>query len=186
MTDFAQLLLDAGLIQFGWFQRDGALCPFSLDLDMIASYPRALERAAVEAQAALAGVQVDRLLCTADAVPFGTALSLRTGIPLVYSRGSTDAPVFDLVGAYDIGHPAALVTNALGWGHFPADLIKGARRVGLEVHTIVPILEARHDPAPDGLSILPLLRLADLAHELHAAGQLAPEHAQAVSDWLNS
>ena len=106
-------------------------------------------------------------------MPFGVALSLRTGIPLVYSRGAGEAPVFDLVGAYDIGHPALLLTNSVGWRGSPDTLVKRARRVGLEVHTLLPIIEASAlIAAPDELPMLPLLRLDEIVRELAQEGQL--------------
>src|SRR4051794_36965583 len=101
---------------------------------MLVSYPDILDQAALEAQSIVSTLNVTRLLCTPDAIPFGVAVSLRTGIPLVYSRGAGEAPVFDLIGAYDIDHPTLLLTNSVGWNEFPAALVKGAHRVGLEVH----------------------------------------------------
>jgi len=180
MNPLAQRLMDTGLIQFGWFQNGGATQPFALSLDMLASYPDILDQAASQAEAILSSLQVTRLICTTNAVPFGVAVSLRTGIPLVYSRGAGEAPVFDLIGAYDIGHPTLLLTNSLGWNDSPTTLIKGACRVGLEVHTALPILEVRSEPSD--FSVKPLLRLADMVNEL----DLPPHHAQAVLQWINS
>ncbi|MCZ2095261.1 MAG: hypothetical protein LC121_03125, partial [Anaerolineae bacterium] len=128
----AQGLIDAGLIQFGWFWRGGETVPVALHLDMLASYPDLLQLVALEAQNKVAGLHANRLLCAANALPFGIAFSLRSGVPLVYSRSSADAPVFDLVGAYDIGHPALLLTNSVGDGDAHAALVSAARRVGLE------------------------------------------------------
>ncbi len=178
MTPLAQGLLDAGLIQFGWFEGDA---PFAQHLDMLAAYPRLLEAAADEAQAALSNLYIERLLCSADSIPLGVAYGLRSGIPLVYSRGTSEPPVFDLVGAYDIGHPTLLISHALDAP--PTTLINGARRVGLQVHTLLTILEIRPQPPAD-FTLVPLLRLADLVGEMRASSQLPPAHAQAVLDWI--
>jgi hypothetical protein len=184
INPLAQRLLNVGLIQFGWFQHGEKMLPFSLSLDMLASYPDILDQAASEAQTLISSLNVTRLLATTDAIPFGVAVSLRTEIPLVYSRGAGEAPVFDLIGAYDIGHPTLLLTNSSGWNDPPTELIKGARRVGLEVHTIVTLLETRSESAD--YAVLPLLRLADIARELEAAGQLPANHAQVVLQSLKS
>jgi len=184
INPLAQRLLDVGLIQFGWFQHGKTTLPFSLNLDMLASYPAILEQAASEAQTLLSSLNVTRLLATTDAVPFGVAVSLRTGIPLVYSRGAGEAPVFDLIGAYDIGHPSMLLTNSSGWNAPPTELIKGARRVGLEVHTLVTLLETRPEPAD--YTVLPLLRFTDVVRDLEAAGQLSSLHTQAVLQFTHS
>lgn len=178
----AQGLIDAGLIQFGWFRQGGETVPVSLHLDMLSSYPDLLELAAREAQVLAAGVNANRLLCAADSLPFGVAYSLHSGIPLVYSRGSGDAPVYDLVGAYDIGHPALLLANVVGFGDDLQPLISMARRVGLETHTLLTIVECR-PIQPNGIAVLPLLRLADITRELGETGRLAAGHARAVIDW---
>jgi hypothetical protein len=157
-------------------------CPFSLHLDMLASYPAALAAVIDAAQVAVQGVDYDRLLCSFDAVPFGVALGLGAGIPLVYSRGSGDQPVSDLIGAYDIGHPALLLTNSVGWEAYPAHLISGAKRVGLEVHTVLTVLETR--PVREAAKVLPLLRLGEVVGDMEAAGRIPARHAQAVRDWL--
>ena len=149
---------------------------------MLASYPAALEAVIMAAQVAVQGVIFDRLLCPFDALPFGVALGLRTGVPLVYSRGSAEQPVSDLIGAYDIGHPALLLTNSVGWEAHPDHLIKGAKRVGLETHTLLTILETR--PVTEGVKVVPLLRLSDMVGELEAVGRIPARHAQIVRDWL--
>jgi hypothetical protein len=99
----------------------------------------------------------------------------------VYSRGSGDQPVSDLIGAYDIGHPALLLTNSVGWEAYPAALISGAKRVGLEVHTLLTILETR--PVNEGVKVLSLLRLGDVVNAIEAAGRIPVRHALAVRDW---
>jgi hypothetical protein len=184
MNPLAQRLLDAGLIQFGWFQHPSAMLPFALSLEMLASYPDILDQAAREAQAAISTLQVTRLLCTPDAIPFGAAVSLRTGIPLVYSRGAGEAPVFDLIGAYDIGHSTLLLTNSLGWSDSPSGLVNGARRVGLEVHTAITILQTR--PELEDFAVLPLLRLIDMVRDLEADELLPERHAEAVLQSIHS
>ena len=184
MNPLARRLLDAGLIQFGWFQHGETTLPFSLGLDMLASYPDILDQAAGEAQIVLSSLNATRLLATPDALPFGVAVSLCTGIPLVYSRGAGETPVFDLIGAYDIGHPTVLLTNSIGWNDPPTELVKGARRVGLEVHTAITILEAQ--PISADFSVIPLLSLTDIARNLEAKGQLPAAHAQAVLQTLQS
>jgi hypothetical protein len=188
ISPLAQLLIDAGLIQFGWFRRGeetgtfSETCPFSLHLDMLASYPAALAAVVDAAQTAAQGVEFDRLLCPFDAVPFGVALGLRTGVPLVYSRGSGDQPVSDLIGAYDIGHPALLLTNSVGWEAYPTPLIAGARRVGLKVHTLLTILETRR--VKQAVAVISLLRLGELVGDMEAAGRIPARHAQAVLEWV--
>jgi orotate phosphoribosyltransferase len=183
VNPLARCLLDAGLIQFGWFRRGDTTLPFSINLDMLASYPGILNQAAEAAQEITEAQEVTRLLCTVDAIPFGVAVSQRTGIPLVYSRGVGEAPVFDLVGAYDIGHPTLLLTNSVEWNESLFALVKGARQVGLEVHTMVVILEIH--PGESDVAVIPLLRLADVVRDMDAEGQLPQNQVQVVLQSLN-
>jgi hypothetical protein len=189
MNALASLLLDAGLIQFGWFRRGGDAggadpVPFALELEMLASYPVVLRAVVEAAQARMSSIPATRLLCPADSLPFGVACAAQSGIPLVYSRGSSDAPVFDLVGAYDIGHVTLLLANTPESA--PPGLAAGARRVGLDVRALLPILAVHVSPAPGDVAVFPLLRLADVVRECAAEGRLAPKHAQAVLDWLEA
>jgi len=68
-------------------------------------------------------------------------MSLQTRIPLVYSRGRGEGPVQDWVGAYDVGHPAALLCNVLpDWETF----IKWHSQlmsVGLELVQVLAVVD---------------------------------------------
>lgn len=127
---------------------------------------------------------VDRLLATADAIPFGVALSFVTGIPLVYSQGTGAAAVHDLTGAYDIGHPALLVTNHLtDWEHTRA-LVQGARQVGLTVNSVLSVVTSHMLPVTADLKATGLVYLPDVVQRLSEQGELSPLHAQVVETWL--
>ena len=169
----------AGLLQFGRFRRGERDVPLQTAFDMLASYPALLRDLATEGQRAISAQTYDHLLCPADAVSFGVALSLATGIPLVYSRGQGEAPVYDLVGAYDIGHPALLVANV--WDDGAGQLVNAARRVGLEVRAALVILDTGQQQ--DGLACSALLHLPNILDMLVASGQLPPGLADVVRTW---
>lgn len=161
-----EMLYSSGLIQLGNFaQPDGTRSPMLLRFDLLASYPAILD-AVAEALAPLLRPAPSRLLCAWDAVALGTALALKTGIPLVYSRGIQDAPVQDLVGAYDIGHQTILLLpeanryTAAG----SIGLIARARSVGLDVVGIVSWVKHRveSDNEPPIAALLHLNRFAEL------------------------
>jgi len=178
-----QQLIQAGLIQFGAFPRNGDIIPFDLSLNLIASYPALLRDITDAAAQCLTDVPMTRLLATAEAIPFGVALSLSLGVPLVYSKGTLANAVDDLVGAYDIGHPALLVTNSVGFDPSVEALVRGARRVGLEIHTLVTILECR-EVALDGVNVVALVKLSDLVDQLVETGELPAGQARLINDWI--
>lgn len=178
MSLLAQIM-DAGLLQFGLFRRGDHDVPLQTAFDMLASYPALLRDLASEGQRIVGSEQYDHLLCPHDAIAFGTALSLATDISLVYSRGRGEAPVYDLVGAYDIGHPALLVANV--WDDEAGRLAAAAQRVGLEVRAALVILDIGQQP--DDTKFGALLHLPDVLEALVAAEQLPQGLAAAVRKW---
>jgi hypothetical protein len=178
VNDLPSLLVETGLVQFGWFVRDGVIAPVQFHLEMLASYPDLLKIIVDDLSPKLP--TAERFLCTPDALPLGVALALKTNVPLVYSRGGGDEAVHDLVGAYDIGHPAILVTNVVGIGAFTR-LVATAQRVGLEVRSIMAVVDT-------GLAaLLPvdaLLTLPDLVDTLIERDMLPAGQGKAVKSWL--
>jgi hypothetical protein len=175
---FGLALYEAGLLQFGRFVDDSGARPFQHHLDMLASYPALLSVSAKALAPNLYGV--DRLLCAADCTPLATALALETGVPLVIGRGSGHDGVRDFVGAYDIGHPAALVTHTLD--EAPAVLIHHAGRFGLDVRLIVALLDA--GPCPVPLAAVSALRLSEVTASLVSESKLPAGLGRAVDMWL--
>lgn len=181
MNSLTRLLVETGLVQFGSFYRSGEETPIQTHFDMLASYPDVL-RALVQAAVPLIP-RVDHILATADAVPLGVALSLETGVPLVYSRGSGDSSVSDLVGAYDIGHPALLLTSVLSDDGDVLKLAASASRVGLETRRVLCVLNLRVAPlnAYPVSAVLPI----DLVVDELTADNLLPAHeGRALQAWL--
>ena len=181
--ELARLLLETGLLQFGSFDDS---VPFRLSLEMLPSYPDVLHMIVAQSKSLLDAGKVNRLLSTSDAVPFGVGLSLEMNIPLVYSRGSTDAAVYDLVGAYDIGHPALLLTNVLYGQHVLSEFILKAGQAGLELHTVLAIVDMGITQISDTMRRISLLRLPDMVNHLVETHQLPRLQAQAVQSWIEN
>jgi hypothetical protein len=86
------------------------------------------------------------------------------------------------VGAYDVGHPALLLTNA--WPDPDAQaLVERARQMGLEISTVIAVVGLRSLPLPE-LLVHTLLDLGVLVRALASAGQLPVGQAQAVAAWI--
>jgi hypothetical protein len=181
MNDLAHGLFEAGLIQFGLFS--GGV-PVQFRLDMLPSYPVLLTRVAEAALPMVRALSPDHLLATNDSVGLGTALSLCTGVPLVYSRGGAHEAVQDLVGAYDIGHPALVVTGVLDGDTSLLPLIVGARRVGLEARDALAIISAGKTAQDESVRIWSLLSLDAVTTDLSDSGLLPRGQARAVRAWL--
>ncbi|NDJ61201.1 MAG: hypothetical protein GYB67_08760 [Chloroflexi bacterium] len=184
MDTLTRLIVEAGLLQFGRFQRGDDVQPLQTHLEMLASYPDVLRYAAERAVALLTDIPCDRLLCTRDAVPFGVAVGLQTNLPLVSSQGDPSAIVDDLVGAYDIGHQTALLTTATAHSTDLTALISGARRVGLAVSSVIAIISIDDGALPESVEEQPLLRMTQILDDLVSSGDLPAGHAQTVRQWL--
>ncbi|MDX2160603.1 MAG: hypothetical protein SF162_04680 [bacterium] len=182
MNSLLHGLLNAGLIQFGQFGSNGAPVPIQFRLDMLPSYPTLL-RLAADSLIPLLNPGASHLLCGFDSVGLGTAVSLSTGHPLVYQAHSGGE--IDLIGAYDIGHPATLITHVLA-RHTPIHpLIAHARRVGLDIRQVVTLIDAGHDSlsVPD-LQVDGVLHLAAMIDQWVSNGELPAGQAAAVKAWM--
>jgi orotate phosphoribosyltransferase len=180
MTLLLTELLETGLLQFGLFvESAGHTTPYRLSLELLPSYPNLLCETVDQASSFLG--KVDLLLCPSAAIPLGTALSLSSGIPLVYSRGSRQTPAEDLVGAYDIGHPACLIANRLE--RSLEDLVRDARQVGIEVAQAIIIVDEGIFQFSD-LKTQSLIYLNAVIELLLQSKQIPAGQAHAVQHWI--
>ena len=185
-SELLTLLVETGMVQFGRFQHGSETRPFLLSLDLLPAYPDILDRIARSVKERLEGATVYRLVTTADSVPLGVAVGLTTGLSLVYSRGRGEEAAHDLVGAYNIGHAAVLLTHALEDMKPLAAFIASARRVGLDIHTLLAVVDLGTADVMAGLKVESMLTLTDIATELEAQHILPSGQAQTVLSWIEA
>lgn len=180
-----------GLIQFGRFVRgDGAIWPVAVHLLWLPSYPALLRQTAAALVPLLEEMDAERLLTTSDAIPLGTALSLQSGLPMTYPYGDVRdyTAAYAIEGAYDVGHPTVLLSDVLIDGGQARQITALARRVGLDVHTVLAVLDlglgAREQLTAMGCAVHSALVLRDVLPTLEAGGFLSPLMRGAVEAWL--
>ena len=172
-------LLECGLLQFGMFAEE----PLCFNHELLPSFPDLLQKLALLAATHVTGV--DRLLAAPGALAWATAVALETGLPLVYSRGREQASVYDLVGAYDIGHPTLLLACDLNAESGLLALSRRAQTVGLEVKAAVVLLgDGRDSLGP--LPLTSLFSLPQVVTQLVDEGTLPAGHGAKVRRWLLS
>jgi orotate phosphoribosyltransferase len=191
LDSLALSLARAGLIQFGRFvQPDGAIWPVAVHLRWLPSYPVLLRDVAESLGALLEGIEADRLLTTAGAIPLGVALSLHTDLPMVYVSGELRnyTAAFAIEGAYDVGHPTVLLSDLLLDAAQANAITALAQRVGLEVHTILSVLDiglgAREALAAAGYTLRCALVLHEMLPVLQEQGLIPPVMRASVENWM--
>lgn len=177
MNELITQLYEAGLVQFGAFE--GAEL-YKLNLQWLPSYPLVLHACASAAKAHTSiPPTVERLLCRTESLPFALTLGLSLNIPIVYSRGEGQSPVYDLVGAYDIGHPTLYVTHIWEDSDEDAALLQRARGVGLDIIGVLALI-GMESSVEEALPVQIVLSFAALLEQLVAAQQLPIGQAEAV------
>lgn len=180
-----------GLIQFGRFiHDDGAIWPVAVRLLWLPSYPALLRQTAAALVPLLEGAHAERLLTTSDAIPLGTALSLQSGLPMAYPYGDVRdyTAAYAIEGAYDVGHPTVLLSDVLIDGGQARQITALARRVGLDVHAVLAVLDlglgAREQLTAMGYTVHSALVLRDVLPTLEVSGFLPLLMRGAVEVWL--
>lgn len=188
----ALALAREGLIQFGRFVHDdGAIWPLAVRLLWLPSYPVLLKQTAAALQPVLDQVAADRLLTTGDAIPLGTALSLASGVPMTYPYGEVRdyTAAYAIEGAYDVGHPTVLLSDVLIDGTQAEQITALARRVGLDVHAVLAVLDlglgAREQLSAMDYTVHSVLALDDMLPLLAENDMLPAGMRATVQNWLD-
>ncbi len=190
-ADLVRALAEAGLIQFGRFQRpDGTAWPVAVRLTMLPSYPATLRQVVAALVPLLDGVAADRVLTTTDAIPLGVALALASGVPVTYPTGQVRdyTAAFAIEGAYDVGHPTALLADVLLDATQAEAITTLARRVGLDVRAVLTVLDlgigARTALEAAGYTVRCALTLREALPVLETGGWLPVVMRVSVERWI--
>lgn len=136
-------IMSAGLLQFGSFQHDSEHFSYYLCLDLLPSYPSILAHGAKAVLEQIAS-RPSRIVCTVDSIALATVVSQISAIPLVIHNGKPGQPAQNLIGAYDVGHAAILLSlNTDHPPEFIERLITEAASVGLHIIQWVSLVSAR-------------------------------------------
>lgn len=178
-----QALLEAGILQFGWFKgAEGVFQPLMWRFDLLPSYPHLLSAVVASFASKVQALDVDYLVCSHQALPLALGLSLSQSVPLVYSRGKGEAPTQDFVGAYDVGHPACFV-DYLSTDH-TAQWVDRGQNVGLEIrHWVCLFVMPRHAISSPTCQLIPLWTWDDLLNLLEAEQLIPQGQLQALRAW---
>lgn len=182
MTHLIEDYVANGLIQFGRFkQADGSVWPIAFNFLLLPSYPQTMKATASAFAPILKRLPIQRLLSTRATTPLGAALSIETNIPLAYVYGEQKAytSAYVIEGAYDVGHPTALVQYVQDAN--PPDILPVAEKVGLPITDVVSLFSI--GAMPD-LNVTALFDFNDTLTILRESGTVPPRMVEQVLEWL--
>ena len=148
-----QGLIDTGCFRLGRFTlKSGLVSPFYLDLRRISSSPALLRLVARAYASVLPEGEIDLLAgIPVAALPFSTALSLETDIPMIYPRmnSKSHGTGNSVEGAYAPGNRVVLVDDLITTGKSKIEAAGILRSQGLVVNELVVLLERGHQGRRD-------------------------------------
>lgn len=189
----AQGLLEMGCVQFGEFTlKSGIQSPIYIDLRRLSGDPALLNRAARAYAQQIAGLPAERLAgIPYAALPVATAISLQTGIPLIYPRkevkdyGTKSA----VEGPYNPGERVIVIEDLVTTGSSTLEAIEKMKTVGLTVKDIAVLIDRR---APgdrrieeQGLTLQAVFTLPELLQTWQRLGSISAEQVGQVEIFLN-
>jgi uridine monophosphate synthetase len=179
-------LLATGCVKFGQFKlKSGLISPIYMDLRQLVSHPKVLAQVAAAYAPLLDGLTFDRLAALPyAALPIGTAISLHTGLPMIYPRKEAKAygTKADIEGAFAEGETALVIDDLTTTGDSKFEAIDKLTAVGLKVTDVVVLIDrqsgAKEAMAARGVRLHAVVTLAQLLDEyeranLVPAGQIA-------------
>jgi len=190
LTLLAEGLVRTGCVKFGSYTlKSGQVSPFYIDLRLLASHPQLLALAAGAYLKILHGLEFDRVAAIPyAALPIGTAISLQSGLPLIYPRKEvkeygTKSPI---EGKCVPGERVVVVDDLATTGGSKFTAIDQLQAAGLVVQDVVVLIDrmggAREALAEAGYRLHAVLTMDTLLAHWEMVGLVAGEqidHARA-------
>lgn len=151
----AKALCDINAVKFGSFQlASGRESPVYIDLRILPSYPKSMNIVTEELVKLIKTLEVDVVAGAESAgIPLSTAVSIKTGIPMVYVRRRPKGYGTDsmIEGVLDKNQNVVLIDDLITNGGSKIKFLNGIRQAGGKIADIVVVLD-REQGGEDMLS----------------------------------
>lgn len=190
----AQGLIETGCVRFGEFKlKSGLLSPIYIDLRRLSGDPGSLRAVAQCYLAILSSLTFDRLAAIPyAALPIGTAISLLSGIPMVYPRKEVKGygTKSEIEGVYQPGERVVVIDDLATTGESKLEAIKKLRSAGLEVEDVVVLIDrgtgVRETLATHGYRLHAVFTLTQLLDMWEELGLVSCKEISAVREFLSA
>jgi uridine monophosphate synthetase len=188
----AEYLLQVGCVKFGDFTlKSGTKSPIYIDLRLLASYPKLLSIVASAFRALIADLEFDRLAAIPyAALPIGTAISLQSGVPLIYPR--KEAKEYGMrasvEGQFESGAKVLVIDDLVSSGESKLEAIAQLVSAGLMVEDIAVLIDreggGQEKLANAGYRLHSVLKLSELIDQWEKTKKISSEQAREVRKFL--
>ncbi len=194
LQTLALRLHDLGCIQFGTFTlASGLTSPVYIDLRLLTSDPATLALAAQAYARQLASVSAHRVAGVPyAALPIATAVSLETGLPLIYPRkeAKKHGRGLQIEGGFRPGDRVVVIEDLVTTAGSLLGVVEMLRQAGLVVEDAVVLIDreqgGRERLAQAGVRLHAALTFSQLLDALHSSGRIDDAQRAGVMRYLQS
>ena len=181
-------LADLGALQFGDFTlASGKRSSMYVDLRLLVSDPGLMQAAARAYAAELDALQVDRIAgIPYAALPIGMAVSLASGVPLIYNRKESKSHGLgkDIEGLWQPGERVVIIEDVITTGGSIISSVELFRAAGLIVEDAIVLLDRQQGGVENlrkaGIRVHSVLALGDVLDLLSETGHIPAEIRQSL------
>jgi orotate phosphoribosyltransferase len=196
MFDHTSLILDLhelGAVQFGQFTlKSGEISPIYLDLRLLVSRPRTLQRVAYALQGLASTLKFDRLAGIPLAgMPIGVALSVVMDCPMLYPRMQTKqhGTGRQIEGEFASGETVLMIDDVISRGDSKLEAINILEAAGLKVAALLVVVDREmggvQDLASKGYPVYAVLSMQAILDTLQRERRITQQQYAETLSWLS-
>ena len=192
VDDLSAKLVALGAVQFGEFTlASGIQSPIYIDLRLLVSEPQLLSAVADSYAGILDALPADRIAGVPyAALPIGTAVSLASGVPMIYPRKEVKNYGLQrgIEGAWTAGESVVIIEDLVTSGGSTRTTVDRLREAGLTVSHAIVLIDREQggvdNLAAHGVQVHSVLKLSDIMGSLVRQGTITVDLADEVARFI--